>query len=76
MMSEGKSRQDTMPPDDFVEKVKDALEHLYDFPYLQNHPLLNEQERPEHSTESPAQQLRRELLEVIDTLNPGENVPL
>ena len=27
------------PPEAFVERVKDTLEHRYDFAYLQRHPL-------------------------------------
>jgi CheY-like chemotaxis protein len=56
--------------------VKDALEHLYDFPHLQSHPLALQgepgQERP---GETPSQRLRRELIAAIETLNPGEDVP-
>lgn len=74
-MSDEKTGQNTIPPDDVVEQVKDALEHLYDFPHLQNHPLLSKSESSEQASESPVQQLRRELLELIETLNPGENVP-
>jgi len=63
-------------PDDFLEQVKDALEHLYDFPYLQNHPLANmAQSKGDSSSQSPAQHLRRELMDVIDTLSPGPDVP-
>jgi DNA-directed RNA polymerase specialized sigma24 family protein len=74
-VSDEQSRLSTNPPDDFIEQVKDALEHLYDFPHLQNHPLIDKSNLPEQSPESPVQQLRRELLELIETLNPGENVP-
>jgi CheY-like chemotaxis protein len=75
MVSEEKSRQNITPPDNFVEQVKDALEHLYDFPHLQNHPLINQLDLSDQSPESSIQQLRRELLEVIDTLDPGKTVP-
>ena len=74
-MPEEKSGQITTPPDDFVENVKDALEHLYDFPHLQHHPLIEDSKLAAQSPESPVQQLRRKLMEVIETLNPGENVP-
>jgi CheY-like chemotaxis protein len=74
-VSDEKTRQYPIPPDNIVEQVKDALEHLYDYPHLQKHPLLHKPESPEQSPESPVQQLRRELLESIETLNPGETVP-
>ena len=63
-------------PAAFVEQVKQALEHLYDFPYLQNHPLAAEggptADRP---GETAGQRLRRELIAAIETLNPGPGVP-
>lgn len=65
-----------VPPEDFVEQVKDALEHLYDFPYLQQHPLARKNRaEPEDIAGTTAQRLRRELVSVIETLNPGADVP-
>ena len=65
-----------VPPEEFVEQVKDALEHLYDFPYLQQHPLAQKNRaEPEDTTGTAAQRLRRELVGVIETLNPGADVP-
>ncbi len=59
-------------PESFVEQVKLALEHLYDFPYLQRHPLAQSvhsgQEKP---GEMAGHRLRRELMAAIETLNPG-----
>ena len=52
--------------DDFLEQVKLALEHLYDFPYLQRHALA--------AGDDPSragQRLRRELIDAIESLNPG-----
>lgn len=59
-------------PETFVDQVKDALEHVYDFPYLQRHPLTQAREDPAGSV---AQSLRRELMDAIGTLNPGPDVP-
>ena len=60
----------------FVEQVKQALEHLYDFPFLQLHPLAQELgPAPNHPSESPGQRLRRELIAAVETLNPGPTVP-
>lgn len=64
------------PPESFVKQVKDALEHLYDFPYLQRHPLAHGREsNPEHPRETAGQQVRRELMDAIEALNPGPSVP-
>jgi CheY-like chemotaxis protein len=63
------------PSDDFVEKVKQVLENLYDFSYLQQHPLTHEIGRltgAEGGT--PAQILRREVLLAIAALSPGAAV--
>jgi len=60
------------PPAGFVKQVKDALEHLYDFPYLQRHLLAQESEpNTEHPGEMPGQWLRRGLIAAIEALNPG-----
>lgn len=63
------------PPEDFVDQVKDALEHMYDFPRLHNHPLVNWYDMQAGSTQTPGQQLRRELVSAIEALNPGADVP-
>ncbi len=65
-----------VPSDAFVGQVKDALEHLYDLRYLQQHALTNglASEEPD-SPELPGKRLRRELLQAIETLSPGEDVP-
>lgn len=46
----------------FVDEVKALLENLYDFPFLQKH------------AQGDAQQTRREILDAIETLNPGSEV--
>ena len=69
------SSQDELP-EAWLDQVKQALEHLYDFPYLQNHPLATREPLPMESRgETASQRLRRELMEAIATLNPGPGVP-
>ncbi|MHB0857649.1 MAG: response regulator [Anaerolineae bacterium] len=60
----------------FVQQVQDALSHLYDYAYLQNHPLreclagggvITDRER--------MRLLRTTLLQAIEDLNPGATVP-
>jgi CheY-like chemotaxis protein len=59
-----------------IEQVKDVLEHLYDFAYLQRHPLAQAREgEAEQAGGGTAQHLRRELITAIDTLSPGPDVP-
>lgn len=59
-------------PKEFVEQVKQALEHLYDFAYLQQLPLAKQlasiRRRP---SESPGHHLRRELITAIEAISPG-----
>lgn len=56
-------------PDDFIRSVKDALEHLYDLPHLQNHPLVSQLNL--HS----GQNLRKAVVAAVEVLSPGESVP-
>ncbi|MEQ8673668.1 MAG: response regulator [Aggregatilineales bacterium] len=56
----------------FLDQVKQALENLYDLPYLQRHPLA--ESLPAIAGELPGQRLRSELKAAIETLNPGKNV--
>lgn len=62
--------------DTFCQQVRDALHHLYDYPYLQNHPLaLRYWSDERRSGAGRAQRLSRLLLEGIEALNPpGETV--
>ena len=66
---------DTISPDipkDYLKQVKEILDHLYDYPYLQNHewarPFLNEG----LSLSQAGQQLRRRFVNAIDSLNPDQ----
>ncbi|MBI1877707.1 MAG: response regulator [Chloroflexi bacterium] len=58
-------------PEEFVDQVKQALEHLYDFPSLQHHPLaLLDDPAGEGPGETAGQRLRKELLMAVETLSP------
>jgi len=60
-----------MLPAFFLKQIKDALKHLYDFPYLQKHPLAKAAVRGgEQSMEVGARKLRQDILDAIETLNP------
>ncbi|GIK57721.1 MAG: response regulator [Chloroflexi bacterium] len=69
-----------IPPDDFIEQIKLALDHLYDFAYLQRLPLAQQiaGARPK-SSQPGSHQLRRELITAIETLSPdtrsGQDTP-
>ncbi|MFC1976104.1 response regulator [Chloroflexota bacterium] len=57
--------------DEFIQQVRDVLNHLYDYPYLENHPLTLRR-WPESGITGPnrAQRLHRLLLETIEALHP------
>jgi len=61
-------------PEQFYEQVKDALESIYDYPALQTHPFTEQinQINPE-SRDDPVHQVRRMLIDAIETLNPGNH---
>lgn len=62
-------------PESFIEQVKDALEKLYNFQSLQESALaqaLNNQTSDTYR--SGAHQLRAQLIEAIESLNPGQHV--
>lgn len=64
------------PPPEFVELVKETLERLYDFPYLQGHPLAQAGRLfSGEPGETDGQRLRHALVAAIETLNPGPDVP-
>src|SRR6266568_823509 len=56
----------------FIEQVKQVLEHLYDFAYLQQHPLARFYDsRSDLSTRTAGHQLRYELIKVIESVKPN-----
>jgi len=64
----------TEVPEEFVAQVAGSLKHLYDPPALVRSPL-REALTPMLSAEAGARFLRTALLEAIESLNPGPNVP-
>lgn len=64
------------PQDDLLKHVQDALEHLYDYPYLQNHPLAGNLDLGDSLTPRERMRLlRTAILEAVEELNPGQGVP-
>ncbi len=65
-----------MPPE-FLNHVKQLLEHLYDFSYLQAHPLAGQlSPTKQRASDRDGHHLRRELIKSIESLSPGPDVPL
>ena len=60
--------------DEFADLVYDALNHLYDFPYLQRHPLIRAM-TDQVTTTQKIQSLRRALLDAIQAMSPKPGVP-
>jgi CheY-like chemotaxis protein len=70
------ARDGTAPPASFAQWVKEALEHLYDFAHLEQHPLAYwEGLAVENASRTPGQRLRYELITTVELLNPGPDVP-
>ncbi len=67
-------RQPGCPPESFIRQVRDLLKHLYDFSYLQRHPLA-QGDGPGGSAEPAGQRLRRDVIAAIESLSPGPGVP-
>lgn len=59
-------------PEAFLEQVKDVLENLYDFPFLNRHALA-QTTRAGQPNEPAGHRLRREVVEAIETFKPGES---
>ncbi len=58
----------------FAEQVKQVLEHLYDFAYLQQHPLARYYDgEGDRSAQMSGRQLRQELLTAIESLKPNSS---
>ena len=65
------------PQPGFVGHIRDVLAHLYDYPYLQRHPLADELRPADHlSPQESMLSLRATILEAIEEMNPGPDVPL
>src|SRR5258706_1327766 len=62
--------------DQFVSELADAYEHIYDLVYLRTHPFLNYLfGESQGSTKEKAWQLHHTLLNAIEELDPGPQVP-
>ena len=62
--------------DEFVGQVRDALAHLYDYPYLQTHPLVeNLHAGGDLSPQQRMRFMRTAILEGIEAMNPGRGAP-
>jgi CheY-like chemotaxis protein len=60
-----------LPDPEFIQEVRNALTHLYDYAYLQNHALAFKLTTGQKTDEvTRAQQLRRTLLDCIEALRP------
>lgn len=65
------------PSEDFTQQVKQVLENLHDFGYLQNHPLSAALEGSgQAGGEAGWEKVRREILLAIEALSPGPNPPI
>lgn len=60
-------------PESFIEQVKEALEKLYDFQALQENGLTRQFDSRK-SELAGAHQLRSQVIDAIEGLNPGQNV--
>lgn len=61
--------------EDLARLVKEALDNLYDPPYLQTHPLADILVTDREAGESRGETLRRVLREAADQLKPSRSVP-
>jgi CheY-like chemotaxis protein len=61
--------------EDFARFVKEALDNLYDPPYLQTHPLADILVTDREAGESRGETVRRLLREAAELLKPDSNVP-
>ncbi len=65
----------TSNPADFAKLVQDALNRLYDSPYLQNHPLTKLLVNAQFGTLQASQEMRRILLQAIHAMRPQAGAP-
>lgn len=57
--------------EEFLEQVKQVLEHLFDFAYLQQHPLARRYDsESDLSAKTAGRQLRYEIIKAIESLKP------
>ncbi len=65
----------TLTSDEFAKQIRQALENLYDFAYLQNLELTNALSQQGQSLDKSVRQLRAELVDAIERLKPDDSVP-
>jgi CheY-like chemotaxis protein len=65
----------TFTRDEFTKQIRQALENLYDFAYLQNLPLTDILSEPGQSLDASVRQLRAELIDAIERLRPDDSIP-
>lgn len=58
----------------FIEQIKQALAHLYNFSFLQKLPIALEVSAAQQEHETAGHYLRRALMQCIEALNPGRDV--
>jgi CheY-like chemotaxis protein len=66
----------SLPPPDFIDRVRELLERAHDFPFMQGRSLAGPGARPDAPvvSELAGQALRRELLAAVESLSPGPGV--
>jgi CheY-like chemotaxis protein len=62
------------PNNQFVAQIQKLLEHLHNYSYLLSHPLSELQSIRGHPGEGAGQEMRRLLLEAIESLSPGPGI--
>jgi len=65
----------TLTRDEFAKQIRQALENLYDFAYLQNLELTNALSEQGQSLDKSVRQLRADLIDAIERLKPDDNLP-
>lgn len=65
----------TFSHDEFAKQIRQALENLYDFAYLQNLELTNALSEQGQSLDKSVRQLRADLIDAIERLKPDGNLP-
>ncbi len=72
---QGEKISDEGPTEAFVNQAKDALEHMHDLAYLQQHPLASGNGLSRgRATPIAGQRLRWRLVEAVETLKPAGTV--
>jgi CheY-like chemotaxis protein len=73
-MPESTETNNIAPSAQFVAQVQKLLEHLHDYSFLLNHPFNEKLSARGHTRDNTGQELRRSLLEAIESLSPGPGI--